>query len=208
MADLTFGQEIALTSIQVALPIIMLIGGGRYILSWYETKQKKREQEIELLRFVRERQYETLQDTYKLFGRFMYLYRELNSADVDLTDIEIKMSFHKQCAEAESQIESLILRIASEFKHENQSILEKILANLRQSVQLWRESVRESAPLPFDHSEQADYVRFKNAFSNTVTFLASQVYQGLDPADIDFKESNRLLNEIFSNKWERNGAHI
>lgn len=207
MNDLTFTQELIKASMQAAVPTAILIGGGRWILSRYDVARKKREQEIELARFVRERQYEALQELYELFAEFMQLYRTINSAETDLKDDAVRKEILDQCASAESRVDSAILRIASEFTHENRETLEGFLANLRQSVQLWRERVRDSKTLPFTRSEQKDYMRFKDAFSNTATYLASQIYQRLDPAEVVLDESKKLLADIFSNKWEKHDPH-
>lgn len=218
MSDLTFIQELIKVSVQAAVPTAILIGGGRWILNRYdlarkrreqeiELAQKKREQEIELARFVRERQYEALQELYILFEQFMCLYREINSAETDLNDAVVRKALLKKCASAESRVDSAILRIASEFTHDNREMLEGFLGNLRQSVQIWRENVGKSERLPFYGSEQPDYLRFKNAFSNTATYLASQIYERLDPAQVALEESKKLLVDIFSNKWEWHGLH-
>ena len=68
---LTFEQELIKAGLQVALPVVVLLVGGRWLLDRYEISRKRREQEIELVRFVRERQYQALESIYSLFGRFM-----------------------------------------------------------------------------------------------------------------------------------------
>ena len=208
MSDLTFTQELIRVSVQAAVPTAILVGGGRWILNRYDVARKRREQEIELARFVRERQYEALQELYELFAQFMRLYRTINSAETDLNDAAVRKALLEDCASAESRVDSAILRIASEFTHDNRKTLEGFLGNLRQSVQLWREHVRDSKTLPFTYAEQKDYLRFKSAFSNTATYLASQIYQRLDPAEVTLEESKKLLVDIFSNKWETHGAHV
>ncbi len=208
MSDLSFTQELIKVSLGATVPTAILLAGGRYILNRYDITRKRREQEIELTRFVRERQYEALQELYELFAEFMRLYRVINSAETDLSDADVRKELLEQCAMAESRVDSSILRIASEFTHHNRETLERFLANLRQSVQLWRERVRSGKTLPFDYSEQSDYLRFKTAYSNTATYLASLIYQRLDPAELALAESRKLLVDIFSNKWERHGAHL
>lgn len=208
MLDLTFMQDLIRISVQAAIPTVMLVGGGHWILNRYDIARKKREQQIELARFVRERQYEALQELYELFAQFMLLYRAINSGETDLSDAVIRQEILEDCVSAESRVDAAILRIASEFTHNNRETLESFLANLRQSVQLWREQVRDGKKLPFTYSEQQDYMRFKGAFSNTTTYLASQIYQRLDPAEVALEESKKLLFDIYSNKWEARGARV
>lgn len=210
MADpgLSFGQELIRAALQAAVPTVILIFGGRWVLNRLEFSKKRREQTIELARFVREQQYQALQELYSLFSEFMRLYRCINSREADLSDAEVRRTLLKECATAEARVDGVILRIASEFTHENRDDLENRLANLRQSVQLWRERVSDEQPLPFYSSNQPDYIRFKHSFSSTATYLAGQIYQRLDPAEVQSEESKKLLEDIFSNKWEEHGAHI
>ena len=201
MADLTFAQELAVAAVSAAVPTFILVLGGRWVLNAHDVYRKRREQEIELTRFVRERQYESLQEVYAMFAEFMRLYRFINADHTDLSNKDVQVTIFEQCAVAESKVDAAILRIASEFTHNNREKLEEYLAHLRQSVQLWRE-VADGKRLPFWGSEQDDYRRFKDSFTRTSTYLASQVYQRLEPAEIAAEESQALLADVFSNKWE------
>ncbi|NES86889.1 MAG: hypothetical protein F6K10_39235 [Moorea sp. SIO2B7] len=207
MANLTFTQEIIKTVIGGVVPVAIAAIGGQWIVNQYQLAQKRLASRLELARFVRERQYESLEQLYDLFGRFMSLYRIINSQDTDLADVEIRKDLLKRCAEAEAGVDAVILRIASEFTHEYQASLAQSLGNLRQSVQIWRERISEGKRLPFDYSQQQDYVRFKTAFAQAVTYLAASIFSSLEPLPVRFEAAQTLVLEAFSNKWEKHGYH-
>ena len=140
-------QQILAVVIWATVPTLILLAGGQLLLNRYEVAKKKREQEIELARFIRERQYEAVQEMYSLFGRLMTLYRLINSPDTNLEDVKIRRELFEQCAKAESTVDATILRIGCEFTSGNINDLEPLLGNLRQSVQIWRENVRDSERL-------------------------------------------------------------
>lgn len=139
MADFTFTQELIKTVVGSAVPVAIAALGGQWLLNRYELDRKRRESRLEFARFVRERQYESLVQVYDLFGRFMSLYRLINSDHTDLSDVEIRRELLRKCTEAEAGVDAVILRVASEFTNEYKAALAQSLGNLRQSVQLWRE---------------------------------------------------------------------
>jgi hypothetical protein len=203
-----FGQNVTIAVIQTCLPIVLLLGGGQWLLARYNLNQKKKEQQLEIAPFVRERQYEALLQIYGAFSGFMRLYRETNSRETDLQDKELRTRLLEKCYHLESSIDSSILRIASEFTHTNRARLENLLGNLRQSAQLFRERIANGETLPFVHPEQPDYLRFKNAFTETGAYIASLIYDRLDPSDVDMEEAKELLRGVFSVKYEEHGAHF
>ena len=207
IAELTFNEELVLALVGAAVPTAILVFGGGYLLNLFELAKKKREQGLELARFVREKQYEALAELYSFFGEFMRIYRAVNSEDTDLSDNETRRDLFEQAAKIESRVDALILRIASEFTHDNRDELEKNLAELRQSVQIWRECIRDGQTLPFTHSGQPDYVRFKNAFTSIATSIANMIYRSLDAPELSPDAAKSMLMEIFDNKHERHGAH-
>lgn len=182
--------------------------GGRWLLNFYDLRKTRREQEIEFVRFIRQKQYEAVQELYHLFSRFMALYRIINSKETDLDDDKTRRSLFQAASEAESAIDATVLRIGCEFTHENRKLLEPLLGNLRQSVQIWRESVREQKKLPFTYSEQKDYERFKTSFAKTTAYMVSKIYRRLSAEEVQMEEAQNLLLEAFSNKYEEHGAHI
>lgn len=189
--------------ITAAVPVLILLFGGRRILNIYDVRKTKREQEIELSRFIREQQYSAIQELYGLFGRFMLLYRLVNSPDTDLNDDETRRTLYKASSEAESGVEAVILRIGCEFTHDNRERLEPLLGDLRQSVQIWRESIRAHEKLPFDKDTQQDYLDFKTGFAKTTAYMVSKVYGNLTPEEVQMEEAQNLLIEAFSNKYEK-----
>src|SRR5579859_6222489 len=108
------------------LPTLFLILGGQLILNRYEQRRKSKEQEIELIRSVREKRYEAVESLYHLFSVFMTLYREANSPDTDLSNPEIKKDLLKRAIQAESELDALILRIGCEFTHRSETSLEDL----------------------------------------------------------------------------------
>jgi hypothetical protein len=207
MADLTFAQEIVKTVIGGIVPVAIAAVGGQWIINRYEFSKKKRESRLELAQFVRQRQYESLEQIYDLFGRFMSLYRLINSQYTDLSNTKIRQELLKRCIEAEAGVDALILRIASEFTYEYQSSLAESLANLRQSVQIWREQVSEGKRLPFTYSGQKDYVLFKTAFAQAATHLSANILGNLEPLPVRFETAQKVVLDVFSNKWEKYGYH-
>ncbi len=188
------------------IPTLILLVGGQRLLNRYEVSKKQREQELELARFIRERQYEAVQELYALFARFMSLYRKINAEDTDLHDCAVRHRLFVEAVEAESTVDAAILRIGSEFTSGNRAQLEPLLGNLRQAVQLWRESVRDSKKLPFTWDEQPDYLRFKAAFAGTCAYMANRIYQSLAPAHTQMEEARELLRGASSNLYETSRA--
>lgn len=229
MPDLTFTEELIKAAVGGAIPTAVLIFGGRWLLDKYDIRKKKREQdlefaarerfqesevsrkrreqEIELVRFVRQRQYEALQELYTLFAQYMSFYRLINSNHIDLKDSASRLKLLEQISVSEGRVDAAILRIASEFTHNNSAKLQEYLANLRQSVQIWRERVSDGRDLPFTSSRQHDYMRFKTAFTQTCTYLASLIYQRLEPTSVVVEQATEVLTGVFDNKHEWHGPH-
>jgi hypothetical protein len=185
------------------LPALLIVFGGQWILNRYETRRKAKEKEAELISSIREQQYEAVESLYRLFAKFMELYRIVNNPNTDLSAPDTQRSLLAQAIEAEAGIDALILRIGCEFVQGPRAELEPLLGNLRQSVQLWRELIRAGKRLPFTYSEQEDYVRFKEAFAGTAAFMVHQIHNRLEPPAMRMEESQSLLLGAFSNKYER-----
>lgn len=227
--SLTFSEELIKAAVGGAVPTVVLVFGGRFLLDKYdiykkkreqdldfaakerlqesEVSRKRREQEIELVRFVRQRQYEALQELYLLFAQYMSFYRIINSGHIDLKDSASRLTLLEQIAASEGRIDAVILRVASEFTHDNADQLSGYLANLRQSVQIWRERVTKGDDLPFYSSNQKDYMRFKTAFTQTCTYLASLIYQRLESKSLVAEQAAEVLTQVFDNKHEWHGPH-
>jgi len=185
------------------LPALLVIFGGQWILNRYEIRRKAKEQEVGLVSSIREQQYEAVESLYRLFAKFMELYRAVNSPDTDLSAPDTQRNLLTQAIKAESKLDALILRVGCEFVQGPMAELEPLLGNLRQSVQLWRETIRVGKRLPFTYSEQEDYVRFKEAFAGTAAFMVHQIHNRLEPPTMRMEESKSLLLGAFSNKYER-----
>ena len=181
---------------------MLIIIGGQWILNRYETRRKVKEQEVKLVSSIRAQQYRAVESLYRLFAKFMELYRALDSPNTDLSAPDTQRNLLTQAIEAEAEIDALILRVGCEFVQGPKAELEPILGNLRQSVQLWRETIQKGKRLPFTYSEQEDYVRFKEAFAGTAAFMVHQIHNRLEPPTMRMEESKSLLLGAFSNKYE------
>ena len=185
------------------LPTIILVIGGQFLLNRYEISRKSKEQEIELIRTVREKQYAAVESLYASFAKFMALYRIINDHNTDLENPKTRDDLLQKAIQAESEIDALILRIGCEFaQQDTEQILETLLGHLRQSVQLWRESIQSGDKLPFWSSRQKDYVRFKETFAATAAFMVHQIQNRLEPPKMRMDETKLFLLNSFSNKYE------
>ena len=201
-----FVLEVSKVILVATVPVVVLIIGGQRLLNRHELNRHQNEQEISLARFIRERQYESVQDLYVLYARFMTLYRDINAPHTDLDRDDVRATLFHDAAEAEGEVDAAILRIGSEFTAGNIDDLEPLLGNLRQSVQVWRQRIGAGKRLPFSHSEQLDYLRFKAASSGTCAYMVNRIYESLDPPQTRIEEARRLLSGAASNKYEPDPA--
>lgn len=186
------------------LPVIILLLGGQQLMNKYAIMKKKQESEIELIATIRNQQYETLKELYSLFAKFMELYRRINSPLTDLSESSTVKELFQEASKAESQIDAIILKIGGEFTKEkdNQKEIEKMLGELRQSVQIWRESIVNRNKLPFGISTQEDYMRFKVAFSHVSAFMVNRIHQSLEPHKAKMQRVESTLVDAFHHKHE------
>jgi len=187
------------------IPTIILFFGGQWLLDKYAIKKKKKETEIDLLNSIRRQQYDTLSQLYTLFAKFMELYRLINSELTNLNDIKMRNELFKMVVEAESQVDALILKIGCEFADvdDGKEKIEKMLGNLRQSVQLWREKVSNGEKLPFNRSSQSDYLRFKSAFAYVSAFMINKIHSKFEAPKIKMDLVKNILVDSFDNKHEK-----
>ena len=183
--------------------LIVVVVGGQLLISLYSIQRKKREQRIELARFIKERQYEALQEMYAVFAAFMQLFREINAPHTDLTHTETRKALFDRIVRAEAEVDAIILRIACEFSDGSFPKLADMLGRLRQSAQIWRERVQESEKLPFFSSDQEDYMDFKNSIAQISAYLAGSIFQSMEPAKVSRRQTTSLLHEAFDNRYER-----
>jgi hypothetical protein len=197
------GTTNLVTIIAALLPAIITVIGGQAILIRY---RKSKEQEIELIRAMRERQYEAVQSLYALFGQYMALYREINRSD--LTNPSVREDIMKRVILSESEVDALLLKIACEFANGSVERLGYILGHLRQSVQFWREQLAKGEKLPFIYSNTYEYVRFKETFAETAAFMVHHIHSKLQPNKMQQQQAADLLLHIFNylnetEKWHR-----
>lgn len=212
-------DQIILELLKSILPTVFLVGGGAWILNLYavnkfrkekeiELIQSTKEKELDLIRSVREKQYQTLDSLYILFAKFMKLYRISSPATrmVDLKDEKTRTELLTKAIDAEAEVDALIIRIGCEFgslPEIDAEYLKTLLGNLRQSVQLWRETFREGQPVVFGKHDHEDYVRFKRCFVKTAAFMAQQIYIRLDRPQIDTDKAWSLILDVFDNKYDK-----
>ncbi|MEL6675823.1 MAG: hypothetical protein AAFR61_26685 [Bacteroidota bacterium] len=197
--------EIIIKLVTPLIPIVILLIGGQRLLNNYSIAKKRRESEIELISAIRNEQYATLDELYKLFAKFMELYRKINSPVSEFESPESRKEIFSEIVKAESAIDAIVLKIGCEFAKEgdNQEELESMLGNLRQSVQIWRESFVNDNKLPFSISTQEDYLRFKSAFSSVSAFLINRLHQNIEPHKAKMKRVESLLVGAFHHKHEK-----
>jgi hypothetical protein len=198
---LTTSEFIAILA--ALLPAIITVLGGQAILIRY---RKSKEQEIELMRAVRERQYEAVQSLYTLFGQYMALYREINRSDVK--NPQVREEIMKRVIQSESEVDALLLKIACEFADGPTEKLKYTLGHLRQSVQMWREQLEKGERLPFTYANTYEYVRFKETFAETAAFMVHHIHQKLEPNKMQQKQAADILIDVFNylnvlGKWQR-----
>lgn len=188
--------------IAAILPTIFLILGGQYIFNLYSVKLKEKEAEIDLSKTIKLEQYKTLNELYKIFGKFMELYRKINYVKFE-SDAEKYILFN-EIVLAESQIDSLILKIANEFVYSTDNLenVDRLLGNLRQSIHIWRESYANDKKLPFNISNQEDYKRFKIAFGEIASFMSVKIYSNLDLKYTQIISSHKIVVAAFDKKHE------
>lgn len=186
------------------IPVLVLLIGGQKVLDNFAYRKKEKETEIELIATIRNKQYETLTDLYSLFAKFMELYRRINSPLTDLKKTDVREQLFLEAIIAESKIDAIILKIGGEFTEEsdNHDEIENMLGNLRQSVQIWRESIVNSNKLPFNISTQEDYMRFKIAFTNTSVFMINRI-NNLKHNNVKMKNVEKILVDAFHFKHEQ-----
>jgi hypothetical protein len=185
------------------LPAIITVIGGQAILIRY---RKSKEQEVELIRAVREKQYEAVQSLYTLFGQYMALYREINRSDVK--NPQVQEDIMKRVIQAESEMDALLLKIACEFADGPAERLEYILGHLRQAVQFWREQLEKGEHLPFIYASTYEYVRFKETFAETAAFMVHHIHHKLEPNKMQREQAADLVIRVFNylnvpGKWQR-----
>lgn len=197
--------EIIIEVIKAVIPILVLLIGGQFLLDKYALRRKKKEAEIELLKKTREEKYAIIHQLYNLFGNFMKLYRKINSPLVDLQNLDIRRELFNEVIISEAEIDAIILKIGCEFIDENddKEFVEGMLGNLRQSVQLWREKVKNAEKLPFNRSNQEDYMRFKTAFSFISAYMINKIHGQLETPKIKMKRVEETLVGAFDNKYEK-----
>lgn len=132
----------------------------------------------------------------------MFLYRKINFVKIESSEERYKV--FNEIIEAECQVDSLILKIASEFVYakDDKKEVDQILGNLRQSVHIWRESFANKKKLPFSISDQEDYMRFKQAFARAATFMANKINSELDLEQVKIETSQEVICNAFDKKHE------
>lgn len=197
-------SELIVKLLTPILPILMLLIGGQKLLNLYLIRQKKRESEIELVKSIKNQQYNSIKKLYNLFAKFMELYRIINSPMMDFKNEEQKYKIFREIVESEASIDSLILEVGSEFitKSDNQEELENLLGNLRQSVQIWRESLTQNKTLPFYYSEEPNYLKFKKAFAELSAFMINRIQRNMEPHEAEMQKVRGILIGVFDNKFE------
>lgn len=188
--------------LKAVLPTLLLLVGGQWLLGRYDLVKKRAEQEIELARTIRTKQYELSFEIFQRFAELMALFREINTS-VNYPNDKVELNnFLKRAIASEAQVDALILRISCEYGAESEEELEALLGHMRQSTQLWRESIRKGERLPFKDSHQADYLRFKETFGAVAALVIQRIHNNKVVPAAHTKKVRDLLVKVFSNKYE------
>lgn len=183
--------------------LAVVVVGGQLLITLYSVQRKKREQRIELARFIKQRQYEALQEMYTVFASFMQLFREINARHTNLKDPETSKTLFDRIVKTEAEVEATILRIACEFSGRDFPLLADMLGKFRQSSQIWRQSVQKGRRLPFDYSDQEDYKKFKESIASISAYLASEIFEKMEPMKVDRRRAAKILERAFDNRYEK-----
>jgi hypothetical protein len=195
-------MDIFIELLKPILPTILLLVGGKWILIKYELEKKKREQSIELLKAVREQQYQAVTELYTSFSELMRIHRSMKTSNSYPNDEEEYKELLSSSIQVEAKIDALILKISCEFVSESNPTLEHLLGHMRQAVQLWRETIKNKKQLPFNDSHQDDYTKFKETFSAVAAYMVHRIHTGLDAPQIRLSEARNVVMNVFSNKYE------
>lgn len=191
LTDLIIQESIkAIPNLVIAL-ITLFLGWfvGSKISSQWALIQRRKELDLE-----------TAQAFYKLYGEFFALWKLWNYFIRDVGTEALREAsrwelLNRACT-AESGVESLLVRLASERKLSSDDL--ELLGKFRQAYQQLRGAIKNNEPLKWDWSNHPDYLAFKNLGAK-VAFL---ILSGNFRKSKNSVDAMRALQQITDNQWE------
>jgi hypothetical protein len=174
--------------IKLALSFFGVTVLGSAFASFWTSRQKSREIEQLELKFF-----------YDHYGQLLTAVRLWNAAKskkLPLFDEAARYELLKQASAAESALEGMLLKLASEriLTREAQSML----GRFRQSCQMARQSIRDGVQVPWLCSEQETYQDFKQGAAFFASLLRKPVWMQHPTSHA----ARKAVCEITSNKHE------
>jgi len=176
-----------LIKLAVSIFGITLLGGA--VTAFWTWRQKRREiEEMELKAF------------YKHYGQLLTSWRLWNT--IKSTSIAVppgeatRYELLKQVSEAESAVEGMLLKLASERSLSRHEL--SILGSFRQGCQTVRESIHNDEVVPWHCSEEETYMAFKKGASFFSSLLKNRIWS----FRISHQQAMKAVEEITSNKNE------
>lgn len=192
--DAIFERLLVAIASPVATLALAAIAGQR-ITSWWNERQKRRELELALAnRF------------YDGYGEFCAIWKQWNYIVRvnDKTDEAYKrfLQIHERACHAEGEIESVLLKIASEREMTDEC--SSYLGDLRQAFQILREKIERGQPLSYSYAEHPEYLAFKRLSTFAGNLLASKSAK-LPTAERAFANFKEITDNKHESQWRNAG---
>ena len=194
-----FGREVFLEVIKTALSLgLLVVGwmGGQSIVEYWDYRKKRNEIDIA-----------NAQRFFELYGEFKAIIRlwrvfHINThpdeAPENATLIHVpepnvtRWELLKRAADAESGVESLILKLTAERRLDEKQM--RALGLFRQAYQRLRESIREDKPLHWTY-RSSEYVLFNNLATRFAQMISVDKAPRLEMIRFDTEPEHPSLSE-------------
>jgi hypothetical protein len=178
--------QILIELVKAGFSLLLLIitwGIGQRIIASWDIRKKRQELDI-----ASASQFQQLYGEFKEVGKLWRIY--IKNKDVELTFPEhTRWELLKRATSAESEIEAIIVKLATERSLSKSEIKE--LGLFRQAYQQLREAIRDNKPLGLG-SYGPEYTFFNNLASNVACMISS----GQRPKRLHPDKARRNLQAI------------
>jgi hypothetical protein len=162
--------------------------GQRLTYRW-NIRQKRREAQMSIA-----------QQFYSAYGEFFALWKLWNRLDPDAASFEERRwELHKRAAAAEACIESILVKLSSELRLDQDQIA--TLGCFRQGFQTIRQVIQTGVHLPWSFSEHPQYAAFKTLASRMGTLLASNWPEQLPTTELAASQFRRITANYWEEVW-------